>query len=115
MERGGRRRNNAQAELHASRILLPPPLAAEVGFTRVRPLIKRPKSDKSDFGWRDGEGAAASSEQAERTPSLTLPRKRAIVFTHLLESYQWLASARIWIFPNTFARLAFRWSLCWPS
>src|SRR5262249_32671645 len=35
----------------------PSPLAAELGFTRVRPHINWPKSDKSDFGWRDREGA----------------------------------------------------------
>ena len=35
----------------------PPPLAAELGFTRVRPHMNWPKSDKSDFGWRDREGA----------------------------------------------------------
>ncbi len=37
--------------------VFPPPPAAELGFTRVRPLINWPKSDKSDFGWRVREGA----------------------------------------------------------
>src|SRR5262249_57518845 len=35
----------------------PLPLASELGSTRVRPLINWPKSDISDFGWRDREGA----------------------------------------------------------
>src|SRR5258708_34707965 len=40
----------------------PPPLAAELGFTRVRPHMNWPKSDKSDFGWRDREGARNMTE-----------------------------------------------------
>ena len=53
--------------------------------TRVYPssaTLNRPKSDISDFGWRDREGAcknieAACKESCARlTPSPTLPRKR---------------------------------------
>src|SRR5262249_61782184 len=46
----------------------PPPLAAELGFTRVRPPISWPKSDKSDFGWRDREGARNKTRQAHPPP-----------------------------------------------
>src|SRR6516162_9356452 len=45
----------------------PPPLAAELGFTRVRPPIDWPKSDKSDFGWRDREGGCDQSPTTRRT------------------------------------------------
>src|SRR5436189_3731764 len=72
-------------ELGESRNLLPPPLAAELGFTRVRPLIKQPKSDKSDFGWRDGEGAAANSEQASPLPN---PPPQAGEGTSMLPRHQ---------------------------
>src|SRR5262249_60042275 len=46
----------------------PPPFAAELGFTRVRPPISWPKSDKSDFGWRDREGARNKTRQAHPPP-----------------------------------------------
>src|SRR5262249_60560906 len=46
----------------------PPPLAAELGFTRVRPHIDWPKSDKSDFGWRDREGACTKIRAVQPPP-----------------------------------------------
>src|SRR5262249_44517144 len=53
----------------------PPPLAAELGFTRVRPRISWPKSDISDFGWRDREGGMQQDWRLY-APSPPLPRKR---------------------------------------
>src|SRR5262249_54052630 len=46
----------------------PPPLAAELGFTRVRPLYNWPKSETSDFGWRDREGARNMIEHFNSPP-----------------------------------------------
>src|SRR5262249_42195037 len=46
----------------------PPQHAAELGFTRVRPPINWPKSDRSDFGWRDREGACKKMERARSPP-----------------------------------------------
>src|SRR5215467_7187251 len=54
----------------------PPPFTAELGFTRVRPPINWPKSDKSDFGWRDRKEACNKAHACKPTPSPTLPRKR---------------------------------------
>ena len=53
----------------------PPPLATELGFIRVRSSKTRPKSETSAFGWRDGEGASATTG-ASSPPPPTLPRKR---------------------------------------
>src|SRR5262249_26475144 len=53
----------------------PPPLAAELAFTRVRPLINWPKSDISDFGWRDREGAA--TRQSNSIHPLPIPPPQA--------------------------------------
>src|SRR5262249_15416530 len=51
----------------------PPPLAAELGFTRVRPRIDWPKSDKSDFGL-EGQGGGPQKDRAcARTPLPTPP------------------------------------------
>src|SRR5262249_31299557 len=48
----------------------PPPLAAELGLTRVRPPIDRPKSDKSDFGL---EGQGGGMRQDSRVQAHPLP------------------------------------------
>src|SRR5262249_48689152 len=47
----------------------PPPLAAELGFTRVRPHLNWPKSDRSDFGWRVREGACTKTRQSTPSPA----------------------------------------------
>src|SRR5262249_36930972 len=60
----------------AHSVYSPPPFTAELGFTRVRPPINWPKSDISDFGWRDREGACKKIGPCARTPSPPLPRKR---------------------------------------
>src|SRR5262249_38348855 len=48
----------------------PPPLAAELGFTRVRPRIDWPKSDKSDFGL---EGQGGGMQKGSRVQAHPLP------------------------------------------
>jgi hypothetical protein len=44
----------------SKRLLRPLPRLPEIGPARFR-HYSRPKSDKSDFGWRAGEGEAACS------------------------------------------------------
>ena len=51
----------------------PPPFTAELGFTRVRPPINWPKSDKSDFGWRDREGACSKAHACVPPPPQPSP------------------------------------------
>jgi hypothetical protein len=65
-----------------------PRLAAELGFTRVRHFINWPKSETSDFGWRDREGACSKIKARSNnihvrtlTPSPTLPRRRGREWT----------------------------------
>ncbi|HZD19055.1 MAG TPA: CaiB/BaiF CoA-transferase family protein [Burkholderiales bacterium] len=48
----------------------PPPFAAELGFSRVRPPIDRPKSDKSDFGL---EGQGGGMQKGSRVQAHPLP------------------------------------------
>jgi itaconate CoA-transferase len=48
----------------------PPPFTAELGFTRVRPRIDWPKSDKSDFGL---EGQGGGMRQDSRVQARPLP------------------------------------------
>jgi itaconate CoA-transferase len=48
----------------------PPPFTAELGFTRVRPRIDWPKSDKSDFGL---EGQGGGMQQDSRAQARPLP------------------------------------------
>jgi hypothetical protein len=47
----------------------PPPPAAELGSTRVRPRMNWPKSDKSDFGWRAREGAGMKIRAVRPLPT----------------------------------------------
>jgi itaconate CoA-transferase len=48
----------------------PPPFTAELGFTRVRPRIDWPNSDKSDFGL---EGQGGGMQQDSRVQARPLP------------------------------------------
>src|SRR5262245_51372271 len=54
----------------------PPPFTAELGFTRVRPRIDWPKSDKSDFGL-EGQGGGMQQDSLEPAHPLPTPPPQA--------------------------------------
>jgi itaconate CoA-transferase len=54
----------------------PPPFTAELGFTRVRPRIDWPKSDKSDFGL-EGQGGGMQKSSRVQTHPLPNPPPQA--------------------------------------
>src|SRR6266540_5292732 len=53
-----------------------PALQPNSGLPEFGLLMSRPKSETSDFGWRDREGACKKIHACKLTPSPTLPRKR---------------------------------------
>jgi len=68
-------------DVHERAPLSSPSPRAELGYTRVEPIIERPKSETSDFGWGEGRGEGALHApcpwKAPLTPTLSpQPAKR---------------------------------------
>src|SRR5262249_774662 len=71
--------------------LLPPPRAAELGFTRVRHSISWPKSDKSDFGGGVGRGRPGpllrqDSERFRFVPRTLQPSRETLLLRPFIAS-----------------------------